>query len=381
MMSLALSDAPILYLPRPGRISAYLRSRLRSLDIELGTVNEILGRYGLELSSTPRNLPNTRRNRNLIVETTIGKKILKLYRADWSPSTILFEHSILDQLANLDWPAPRLLRTTNDRTYVKHASKNYALFDFIEGKTYTSSFLLRSHRLHLMTLSGRTLASLHRHLKGFQPVEHHHHGFGNYSGLRHRDMAWHIKEVDVLTEASGQITNPQEKALAARLVEQSPMVLDRMGRLDHALSEVSLTRLIIHGDYGLHNLLFQSTERATPVDFELARIEWRLIDLVSCLSKLRYANGKYDFESMEQFMKGYQQEFPIEGQEWQRFPQVWQFYRLMGAVQYWRSYFATAGPVRKLHSALDSIEQANWATHHPQKILTINSEIQEVRHA
>ena len=39
--------------------------------------------------------------------------------------------------------------------------------------------------------------------------------------------------------------------------------------------------------------------------------------------------------------------------------------RTIIAVQYWRSYFDTDGPVRKLESALDSIAQADLIAEHP----------------
>jgi Ser/Thr protein kinase RdoA (MazF antagonist) len=165
------------------------------------------------------------------------------------------------------------------------------------------------------------------------------------------------------------------------MIQQSGAVLAAMNRLDEQLNQAPLPRLIIHGDYGLHNLLFQSTTQATPVDFELARLEWRLSDLVSCLSKLRYASGEYDFDSMTHFMDGYRREYPISDEEWMFFPQVWQFYRLMGAVQYWKSYFETSGPIRKLHSALDSIAQSKWALDNPEKILAINTDWRGVGHA
>ncbi len=372
-MTFALPDIQFLYVPRPGRLSAFFRSRMRSLDIQLDTVTTILASYGLELTATPRNLPNARRNRNLIVQTNQGKKILKLYRSDWLSDTIIFEHSILHQLGHLNASAPRLLRTRNGQSYITFENDNYALFDFIEGKTYTSSFLLRAHRLKLMALSGQTLARLHQQLQGFQPQQQHHLGFGDYHGRRHRDLTWHINKVDELIAASRHLADEAEEAtLADRLMRQSDIVLSQLSQLDEQLNLLNLPRLVIHGDYGLHNLLFQSKTEATPIDFELARLEWRLCDLVSCLSKLRYGQGNYDFESITAFMNGYQREFPIDDEEWQYFPQVWQFYRLMGAVQYWKSYFDTNGPIRKLHSALDSIEQANWAVNNSEKILAIN---------
>ncbi|MEN8198403.1 MAG: phosphotransferase, partial [Pseudomonadota bacterium] len=54
-------------------------------------------------------------------------------------------------------------------------------------------------------------------------------------------------------------------------------------RLEEALGDAQLPRLVIHGDFGIHNMLFHDNESATLLDFELARLEWRLSDLVLVL--------------------------------------------------------------------------------------------------
>lgn len=368
-----VSVSRIYYLPRPSRFTAYIQSRFRSPDIELNTVNEILAHYGVTLTATPRNLPNTRRNRNLIINTSAGKKILKLYRKDWRTSTIVFEHSVLARLAQLSFPAPRLVSTTDGATYVNKSKNNYALFDFADGTNYSTSFLLRAHRLRLMAIAGQTMASLHRQLKGFLPEGQHHLGFKSYVDGRHRDMNWYREKVDELESKSLTLTDPQEIAIAKELIQQRIYVLDELSKLDQELSSAPLPRTIIHGDYGLHNILIQDSAKATPVDFELTRLEWRLSDLVSCLSRIRFATGEYDFESLQWFMDGYQTEFPFSDEEWDLFPQVWRHYKLKGAIGYWVSYFETGGPTRKLNSARDAIAQAKWALKHPDQLLSIRT--------
>ena len=364
-----LSEMPVLYVPRPGRLTALVRSRLRSPDIERSTVRTILATdYGLQLSGSPDNLPNARRNRNLIVETGRERMVFKLYRDDWQRETIDFEHAILRRLAELDYPAPRLVPTQDGRTWVARDSQRYALFEFIDGVNYSSSYLLRPHRLRLMALLGQILAELHRRLAGFQPAGRHHLGFTGYDTPRQRDLAWHVAMVADLKARSAELIDPEAMAQAAWLTERSDALLEELARLDDVLTRAALPRVVIHGDYGLHNLVVQRLGQGTAVDFELARLEWRLSDLASCLSKMRTDGGGYDFESMCWFMRAYRAVFPIDAEEWQHFPAVLKYYRLMGAVQYWKSYFETNGPARKLASARDSLEQAAWATEHPHEI-------------
>jgi Ser/Thr protein kinase RdoA (MazF antagonist) len=364
-----LSDTPILYVPRPSRLTALVRSRFRSPDIDRATVSRILAAdYNLELTGPPDNLPNTRRNRNLIVETRAGRMVLKHYRADWRPETIDFEHSILTRLAEIDCPAPRLVPAADGRTWVTRDGGRYTLFRFIDGINYSSSFLLRPQRLQLTALLGAILAGLHVRLAGFVPAVRHHLGFMGYDAPRQRDMAWHRAMVAELTARSAGLADEAAAQQAAWLVGRREAMLDEMAFLDDVLSSASLPRVIIHGDYGLHNLVVQSLNRATPVDFELARLEWRLSDLASCLSKMRTDVGTYDFESMYCFMRAYRAVFPISAEEWRYFPDVLKFYRLMGAIQYWKSYFETNGPARKLAAARDALEQSSWAREYPREV-------------
>jgi Ser/Thr protein kinase RdoA (MazF antagonist) len=346
----------------------YLNSQLRSLDVDISRVEAVLGRYGLERIAAPRNLTNTRRNWNLIVLTNRGKKILKLYRRDWPVSTISFEHSVLGELAKLGFPAPRLLMTEGGKTWVESDQDYFCMFEFIEGKNYSSSFLARSHRMRMMHTAGRMLARMHQQLPGFLPQGRHHIGFRNYTGDRHRDLPWHIEKVRDLTNRSRRLRSAEDREAAHWLIAQAGQMLDDMASLDAGLRGSGLPRLLIHGDFGIHNLIYQSLDQAVPVDYELCRLEWRLSDLVSVVSKFRYKDGSYDLESIACFLRAYQREFPIPDEEWSRFPKVWRYYKLMKAIQYWSSYFETQGPVRKLRSARHELERATWAMHHPNEL-------------
>jgi Ser/Thr protein kinase RdoA (MazF antagonist) len=144
-----------------------------------------------------------------------------------------------------------------------------------------------------------------------------------------------------------------------------------MTSLDITLRQAPLPRLIIHGDYGLHNLVFPKNGLVTMLDFETARLEWRLSDLVSALSRLRFRDGRYDFETIASFLSAYQAEYPIRKEEWHWLPKVWRFYKLRSSLIYWNSYLDTGGPRRKLISAQDAVEQANWVIQHPERLLEL----------
>lgn len=370
-----ISFNKIISFPRPGRLKDELKSRTRSLDIDHEIIDYFLTQYDLKLIGKSINLPNARRNTNLIIETTSGKKVLKNYRSDWNISTINFEHSILQKLKSLDFASPRLVPLKDGNTWITVNGLNYCMFDFIQGRNYSSSFLLRSHRIRMMATAGRTLASLHRQLIGFQPDGLHHLGFKSLDQERFRNLSWNAQKIEELVQLSIKIKKPEDKQHAEWLIRNSNEVFHNLVALDQTLEGAGLPRLIIHGDYGLHNLIYTNADHAVPVDFELARIEWRMSDLVSVISKFRYKDGSYDFESIVRFLHAYQIEFPISANEWEVFPFVWKFYKLMKSIQYWISYFETNGPVRKLRSARDEIEYADWAMANPNRV----SEFREIR--
>lgn len=347
------------HVPRPARISAFVAARLGGAVIDPVVVNEVLDRYGLRLSGASRNLRLARRSRNVVVTTDEGKKVVKLYRPQWSPDTVRYVHSILERLEDLGFPAPVPERTLDGDSWTQMGGEVYAVFDFLPGINYSLDFLLRDDRLHLTAVSGRTLARLHRELQGFKPQGAHHLGFESYSGPRRRDLAWHARKLEELT-ARSQHLEGEDRALSIDLIAQTEHLFGEIQRLDGALSDAEFPRLVIHGDYGLHNLLFESRDRAIPVDYELSRLDWRLNDLISALVKYRYSGGDYDFESMKVFARAYADGFPLEASEERLLPEAWRFYKLQAAVQYWNSYFETGGPLRKLASALDSLGQARW---------------------
>ena len=185
-------------------------------------------------------------------------------------------------------------------------------------------------------------------------------------------MTWHAARVMDMKVMSRDIESG-DSVYADWLVQNCQRILDELGQLDETLSKSGLPRLIIHGDYGYHNIVFdRHREMVTPIDFESSRLEWRLSDLVSALSRLRYRSGEYNIPSIRKFLEGYQREYPIGQDEWQYLPLVWRFHKLRASLIYWNSYFETGGPARKLVSARDAVHQAEWVVKNPELLLKID---------
>jgi Ser/Thr protein kinase RdoA (MazF antagonist) len=360
------------HVPRPSRISAYVAARLGSPVIDPGTVTDMLRCYDLEVAGPLRNLRLGRRSLNVAVTTSSGRRVLKLYRPQWTQATVRYGHSILLHLERQNVPTTRLVRTWSGETLVTRGDRVFALFEFVPGVNYSLNYLRRPDRLRLTRIAAETLAELHLRLEGFVPTGEHHLGFASTAGPRRRDAAWQAAKLEELRRRSPSLDDRGARGRVRVLCDRSSDVLGEIRRLDGQLAAASLPRLVIHGDYGLHNLIFQSTA-AVPLDFEVSRLDWRINDLVSALGKYRYRAGHYDFESMHTFMYAYTARFPLTREEMRLLPSVWRLYKLHAAVQYWNSYFETGGPVRKLDAALDSIEQSEWVMRHTDLIESLAS--------
>jgi Ser/Thr protein kinase RdoA (MazF antagonist) len=354
--------------PRASRISDFVAARTGGPAIDPAEVGEVLARYGLEPTGSGQNLRLGRRSRNVAVSCRTGPKVVKRYRPRWRPAAVRYGHSILVRLEELGFPAVRLVRTPEGATWTQLDDGLYAVFDLVRGTNYSLNYLRRRDRLELTRVAATTLARMHRTLEDFTPLGEHHLSFASPTGDRVRDVAWHAAKLEELRARSATLEDPEALACTARLTELADPVLEQITSLEPRLADAALPRLVIHGDFGLHNLIFPSPGRAVPIDFEVARLDWRVNDLVSALGKYRFRDGSYDLAAMERFIEGYAPAFPFTPDELALFPDVWRLYRLRAAVQYWNSYFETSGPVRKLRSALLAIDQAAWVADRPDGI-------------
>lgn len=361
----------LFYFPRPSRVVQTIQARTRSLDIEPDLIGEIINMYGLELIRA-QNLPLGRRSHNVIVDTPAGRKVLKRYRSKWQMPTIRYGHSILTRLAERSFPAPRVVHTPENGTFVQHNGRYYALFHFVAGRNYAATYLRRAHWLKLAALSGQCLARFHQQLEGFLPDGQHHLGFISYTQDRWRDGQWYVEQLGHLKAESRYLNQPEAKSQAAWLGQQAGRMSEDLQRVSEILQAAALPRLIIHGDFAIQNLLFEGNGRVTPMDFELARLEWRLSDLVTSLIRFGLIKeDNFDYETMRTFVVAYQNENPITAEEWQCLPHVWQFRRLKRAILAWQAGFHVADSAAKLISARQALRQADTAVSHRKELLSL----------
>ena len=344
--------------PHPSRLYRYFHSRLRPLDIPPDDVADVMREYGLVTISSPRNLPMGWRNRNLVVNTPAGRRVLKRYRTNWPLDTVLCEHSILTRLAQLGISASRLVPTPHRETYILRPSGIYTVFEYVEGKSVSLTFMPRAQYMTLTALAGKTLGRIHRDLDGFVPAGGHHLGFDFCTGERRPGVSWFGERVDELKEKSRHLSPGPAGDHGQRLIQASTRWIDTLYRLDEELRGADLLRTLIHGDYGFHNLVFQDSATVTVLDFERARLEWRLTELVSVLPLFCRSIDVDGLAAAQVFLSAYEAIFPISPEEWRLLPQVWAHQNLQAAVRYWNSYFEVSPELKRLVRARSALARA-----------------------
>jgi Ser/Thr protein kinase RdoA (MazF antagonist) len=302
-------------------------------------VKGVMANYELDFGTKGIKETRGKRGINIIVDTADGKKLLKQYNHKLDKTTIIHEHSILNRLKDLNFSSPRLVSNKIGESITQYKNRYYALFDFLEGLYQCRDYVFLPHQFEkYIKIAGEMLGLLHEKLKGFVPEGYNPDGFRSQNGDRRRDLEWHLNKLDNCIE---QITKPNHDAgknRQIRFLQKSEDLKNRLIRLDAFLKEVNLVKGTIHGDYGLHNVLFQKDGPPVIIDFEMARMEWRLVDIARTLYSFCGNDVQSSIDKMKIFIRGYQSCVCLTENEFNFFPLVWEYLNIKGYILAWYNY-------------------------------------------
>jgi len=339
--------------------------------IELDKVQEILAEYGLKPTATPRPPAILGRGNSSIVDTSLGRKMLKRYKASVALPAVIHEHSILTYLAQINFPAPRLLSTCTGETFVHRQGDTYALFDFIEGYIqYPNYFLPPAQVRRFVSAAGETLASLHDELQDFVPAGQNPNGFKSLRGDRWRDLGWYTDKLAHCIAETRRLntTGNETPAIVNILLRRADWIHDTLCQLDRVLKAAAPPRLIIHGDYGPCNLLFKQNAPAVVLDFEIARLDWPIVDLAKAISNFAFDRLGFSFGKMKRFLDAYEARFPISNDELRLIPTVWQFLLIRRVIVCWYNYCMTRAN-RWWTEIQHHLKRMDWIVDNREKLL------------
>jgi homoserine kinase type II len=360
---------PNVYLPRPQRLYPWLRSYHGRPSIDTAKVGEVLTEYGLALISRPKPASGGFRNKSLLVNTVRGKGILKRYQESLGQSTIIQEHSILEYLAQIGFPATRLVSTKAGQTLVQRGKKRYVLFDFVEGgfRSYDYISLPKQTRQYI-AIAGEMLAILHEKLRDFVPQGYNPDGFKSKTGDRWRNDEWFINKLTFCVEKTLQRNKNNRKHKSSSLIQRARDLENILVHNTSMLNSADLPRQIIHKDYGPSNLLFRKNAPPVVLDFEIARLDWRIVDIISAWQGFCETRSGYSLNKMKIFLDSYQTHMPLISAEIELIPAVWEFLEIRGCINYWHNYCSTGDKV-SLDRACQSFNKLEWVTANQYEIM------------
>jgi Ser/Thr protein kinase RdoA (MazF antagonist) len=366
-----VKELPILMFPRfPRRFN---RTSLRgsSRDVDEIPLKEIIDIYGVKVTGEATSIPLKSRSLHIVLNTTEGKKILKRYKATVSQSVITTEHSILNYLATIDFPAPRLISTDYGEMLIRLAGHHYAMFDYLDGYFHYHDYLmLPHHKLKFIELSALALATLHSALWDFTPLGSNPEGFPSKDGDRSRDTFWYVAMLKTCqSEVNSFNSINDEDTISYRdlLLEYGDEVKNEIQKLSTEIVKANLPRGIIHGDYGPYNILIKRNNPVLILDFELARIDWRILDIAKSLPYFVRDSFGFSFNKARAYVKSYHSAFPLDPQEVLSVPLILKFIALKRLIVCWHRFHKTQAK-RWLKEAKVQNSRITWIENNEEEL-------------
>jgi Ser/Thr protein kinase RdoA (MazF antagonist) len=308
---------------------------------------------------------NGNRSENFVINTSSGKKLLKRYNPKLNQTTIIHEHSILNYLSSSNFPSPRLISNKLDKTLTFNDNRYYALFDFIEGLYQCRDYILFPNQIRkYLTIAGEMLSLLHKKLINFKPEGCNPDGFKSKSGDRKRNLEWHLSKLEQCRNMTSKADKMREINKKIEIFNRSDYFKKKLIKLDSRLKEADLPKVTIHGDYGFYNILFRKEGPPVVIDFEMARLEWRMVDIVRALYYLDFVgfcrnNVKSNFKKINTFANAYQKNLELTGDEIKLFPDIWEYLNIKGAIVSWHTYCQN-GKDSALMGLRKSLNRLDW---------------------
>jgi Ser/Thr protein kinase RdoA (MazF antagonist) len=285
--------------PRPDRLGV----RSRDVDGAL-SVDALVEAFGLRARG-PAQPVGRGRSRTALVPTDAGMVLIKRYKASLSDAAIACEHAILLEAARQGLPTPRLVPSPDGTTLVRHGDDRAAAFEAVSGYTPLHERVAwPGESIALAALCGTTLAVLHDALEAFWPATVNPIGLGP-TGQRLVPTEWHRDQLRRRRSGSD--------ASVADLTAAFPWVDDRLRGLDAEIGAANLATTNIHGDYAPYNILSRPGMPLLPIDFELARPDWRATDIAAAIPRFARSRLRFDRGRARAFLAGY-----LDAARWDR---------------------------------------------------------------
>jgi Ser/Thr protein kinase RdoA (MazF antagonist) len=348
-------------IPRPGKLYHLIAVKTTPSRIDEAELRQVLRAYDLgELKGYSQPAIGATRSQNLILETTQGKKAFKQYKRTLSLEGIIYEHSVLRHLALAEFPGPRLVSNRNDETYTELDGNYYVVTDFIAGSKYIDFYVSKRKKKQHIQQAAQTLARYHQLIADFVPDGKKTDGFMPDGQKRWHDSEWYLAEFDrcgSLLKANGPVETELEYFFLNNITKFKQELVNTSRKFEE--NDRFMPKLVIHGDYGPYNLLFDRNQLTAVLDFECVHLDWRADEVISAIYRFAGTKRGIDYELGRIFLSAYQSICPLTPDEIALMPDIFRFSRLRNATMALSEYFELASPAR-LSGAWHMIWWLEW---------------------
>ena len=174
-------------------------------------------------------------------------------------------------------------------------------------------------RRQLESIAGRLLARLHTSLAEADVPTSATLAFAVDGTTRVRDVDWYATAL--------------ADAPAPRRVRE--WVTATLRHLSESFDAERLPLTVVHGDYGPYNLMVRAGSIPVVLDFELARRDWRLVDLATGLGWFGKRRWSFDVGAARRLLDAYRDASGTPVEELARIPDMAAFLALQRAVIAW----------------------------------------------
>jgi Ser/Thr protein kinase RdoA (MazF antagonist) len=354
-----------LRIPRLGRIRRDLKTGSEPvLSLPESWISPLIKQYDLRVLEPITRLRGGKRNENWFLKTSDGPKVLKRYMPAIPYTQVRYEHALLTHLEQKNFPTVRLMRDVQGETIFQQDGRIYALFNYLEGYFRFDEYLyLPPLSGWFLTHLGLALSLLHHALSDFEPPEYSQYGFLSKNQERLLNSDWYVKQLEKNRSTVKTMVSWRGQMLHHRLVKMAGWLEDNFLKIEAQLSSLRPERQVIHGDYGRHNVLIRPNAPMVVLDFELSRLDWRLVDLIAAFSTTTASYyHTYDLRKIQQILSGYQSGQPIT-----REPLIWKYRLLDRIIRVWAKYLEREEP-QTASDILNRLAQYQWVQRNQEQL-------------